>query len=403
MACYALSFLGFVINFVRVESVMARGSRCGDVRAADMEPSFKSFISKHGRSYKAGSAEYKQRFDLFLRMHGKVVQHNCHVKSLWEAGHTRFSDRTDEELASYHEFTGRLKPRSKPTKVEALSMVAAVRHPAGLPPVMSWKHLQAMQTVQDQGSCGSCWAVATGVVLRAHAEIWSEPRNFSIQQLVSCTPNQRKCGGSGGCDGATGELAMAYALQVGLTTEDEFKYRALNMKCPKRLVEGAPSFGLGGGAQFGMTSYLQLDSNKAWPLMSKLVELGPIATSVAADSAWFVYRSGIMDTCDRDSPIVNHLVTLVGYGQEGDTKFYELMNSWGQDWGEGGFIKLLRTDHDDELCGMDDKPLDGVACEGDDAPVKVCGMCGILYDSVVPIFAGSFAGVRRSGFAAGTR
>jgi cathepsin L len=196
---------------------------------------------------------------------------------------------------------------------------------------------------------------------------------------------------------------MAYALEFGLTTEDEFPYEAEDVPCPASMMQQPGGSVNGAGAQFGMTGFLQLETNKARPLMLKLVELGPIATSVAADESWFWYSRGIMNTCDTSRPIVNHLVVLVGYGVQGNDKFYELQNSWGQHWGDGGFIKLLRTDEDDELCGMDDKPQDGLACEGEDEPVQVCGMCGVLYDSVVPVFSGSVQIARRVQSSVGDR
>jgi cathepsin L len=378
---------------------MARqsGSSCGTVDDAEtVETSFKSFIEKHQRRYTFGTEEYRMRLELFQRAHAKVTQHNCRSGNSWTAGLTPFSDRTDGELASYRGLNKRVSSRVKPTRMESLTELRAESHLMNLPAEVSWKHLQAMNYIQDQGTCGSCWAVASGTVLRAHAELWSEPKNFSIQQLVSCTRNDRKCGGSGGCDGATGELAMAYALEFGLTTEEEFPYEAEDVPCPASMLQQAGGGVNNGGALFGMTGFLQLETNKARPLMVKLVELGPIASSVAADESWFWYTRGIMNTCDTSRPIVNHLVVLVGYGVQGNDKFYELQNSWGQHWGDSGFIKLKRTDADDELCGMDDKPQDGIACEGENDPVRVCGMFGVLFDSVVPVFAGSVASVRRA-------
>eukprot|EP00927_Polykrikos_kofoidii_P014140 TRINITY_DN1616_c0_g1_i2.p1 TRINITY_DN1616_c0_g1~~TRINITY_DN1616_c0_g1_i2.p1 ORF type:complete len:407 (-),score=43.75 TRINITY_DN1616_c0_g1_i2:311-1531(-) len=406
MARFSLLALGCMAKLASVEAIMARlgGSSCGTADdAKSVESSFTQFIEKYGRRYTPGTAEYSMRLEMFQRAHAKVTQHNCQSGNSWTAGLTPFSDRMDGELARYRGLNKRVSSRAGPSKKESLTEFRAESHLVSLPAEVSWKHLQAMNYIQDQGACGSCWATASATALRAHAEIWSEPRNFSVQQLVSCTRNDHKCGGSGGCDGATGELAMAYALEFGLTTEDEFPYEAEDVPCPASMMQQPGGSVNGAGAQFGMTGFLQLETNKARPLMLKLVELGPIATSVAADESWFWYSRGIMNTCDTSRPIVNHLVVLVGYGVQGNDKFYELQNSWGQQWGDGGFIKLLRTDEDDELCGMDDKPQDGLACEGEDEPVQVCGMCGVLYDSVVPVFSGSVQIARRVQSSVGDR
>ncbi len=85
-------------------------------------------------------------------------------------------------------------------------------------------------------------------------------------------------------------------------------------------------------------------------------------------------------------PVCIHPSQAVGYGADADGNGYWLVrNSWGEGWGEQGFIRLYRGAN--ESCGIDTKPGDGVACDGDPATVNVCGSCGIWFDTSYPIIA----------------
>jgi hypothetical protein len=140
------------------------------------------------------------------------------------------------------------------------------------------------------------------------------------------------------------------------------------------------------GASFGMTGWEKLASNKYSPLLHALYAKGPVAVALTANSL-FNYASGIFDSCD--DWVVNHAVTLVGFGKDKGVKYWMIQNSWGPAWGEKGRIRIARQEDEEKHCGMDDKPQDGVACKGETDPVKVCGTCGVLYDSVLPIFTSS--------------
>jgi hypothetical protein len=121
--------------------------------------------------------------------------------------------------------------------------------------------------------------------------------------------------------------------------------------------------------------------------MQSLVQRGPAAVAVFA-SLWFTYSHGIFDGCEKDA-VIDHAVALLGYGNDRKlgNKYWTIQNSWGPEWGENGRIRLLRRDDDEsEHCGIDKQPMEGTGCDGGPAEVKVCGMCGVLYDTVVPHF-----------------
>jgi cathepsin L len=202
---------------------------------------FTNYMRSHNRTYALRSTEFLERKSLFMERMQEAQHHNCkHGKRLWTAGPTSISDRTESELATLMGY----KP-SWNTKGQSIAggPEAQVRFHALVsdrPQLQSWPkqnftwtHLKAAREVIDQGSCGSCWAAGTVAVLRAHANIYSEYREFSLQQLVSCVPNPESCGGEGGCSGSTGELALDYVMHNGLELESSFPYKARDVPCPK--------------------------------------------------------------------------------------------------------------------------------------------------------------------------
>jgi cathepsin L len=250
--------------------------------------------------------------------------------------------------------------------------------------------------------------VTASTVLDAHGEIYNAAQSsFGAQSILDCTPNPHKCGGKGGCQGATVELAMNQVMRRGVLSEDEQEYVGQDMTCRKKksLLQFA---GLGdhaadsndlssegrrdasegdAGLKIGMIGWERLPENKYAPLLRAVAELGPVAVSVAARE-WDLYVGGVFDGCHKDA-VIDHAVTLVGYGKDkvSSVKYWLIQNSWGPDWGESGHIKLLRSETEEtDYCGTDNQPQDGTACENGPASVKVCGMCGILYDNVVPHF-----------------
>lgn len=256
-----------------------------------------------------------------------------------------------------------------------------------LPKSKSWMHLKTAPRVKDQGSCGSCWAIATISTLEAHSEIYNKKgRTFSAQQVVECTPNPRACGGTGGCEGATVELGMDYIVKNGLATEDEHPYHAQDGTCTAAKQSTLTATN-GGGAAFGLLSYKTLPSNEDAPLAEAVAHVGPVGVSAAA-GAWFEYSKGIFNGCSKNS-VIDHAITLFGYGHENKKKYWLIRNSWGRGWGENGFIRLLRHNSNEKYCGTDHNNQEGVGCKDDPKEVEVCGMCGVLYDSVVPFFHGS--------------
>jgi len=208
----------------------------------------------------------------------------------------------------------------------------------------------------------------------------NELSDLAEQQILDCTSNPDQCGGTGGCGGGTPQLAYTQIQAMGgLASEWTYPYTSYfgsNFECKFNGSAQNPMVQLSG--------FEVLPSNEYTPLMTQAAS-GPVAISVDA-SSWFAYESGVYNGCNQTNPDIDHAVQLVGYGtdpQLGD--FWLVRNSWSPNWGESGYIRLMRTST--VQCGTDNHPSDGMGCKNGPPSVTVCGTCGILFDNSYPIIA----------------
>jgi len=340
---------------------------------------YESFRNVHGGSdFGEGTLSYDARRNLFHQRKAEVNAHNARNVS-WKMAINHFSDQTEAELGYMLGYKREMGSRGAASS----SFIEINDHEkeldtSKLASEVDWRSslLKSSTWVRNQGSCGSCWAVASVGALEMHMEkAHGQATKLSHQQLVDCVQNPRHCGGKGGCDGATAELAFDYTQQNGIASDDAYKSSggSCNAKHPSSL---------------SVAAFTSLPANKGSHLLNAVATHGPVVVS-ADGGAWFGYSTGVFSGCQKDT-VVNHAVVALGYGhdQASNKKFWLIRNSWGPDWGEKGFIKVERHTGDSDYCGTDSKPLDGVFCE-DNAPAStpVCGMCGITSDSAFPTIA----------------
>lgn len=400
-------------------SILKTGNE-SDSRCEFLTDSFPQFIARFDRGYKLGSEEYTKREAIFNRNVEAIKSQNC-LDEGWTSDVNHLTDWTDSELMQLRGYKGQKRAQNHArTELRAFKSADEVVDDwrQSLPETVDWGNLTSIQEDRDQGSCGSCWAYAAETVLRAHAEIHNRAHKFSVAQIISCTPNPRECGGQGGCEGATAELAFEYVMQAGLMKEKELPgggqvacpatSRVLNEKATAVILsaDGAeihesPKDALK-GMEIGMTGWTKFPENKEHMLVRSLVEKGPIAISVAAGYKWNFYSGGVMSRHGCDSRnVINHAVVLYGFGVAHGNgrkprrhdqqhkiapKYWQIKNSWGRSWGEMGSLRLERLEDEEKYCGWDKQPEVGTGCKGGPSEVLVCGSCGILYDTVQPHF-----------------
>ncbi|CAJ1337018.1 unnamed protein product [Effrenium voratum] len=371
------------------------------VRAASAEDiqAYEAFRSQFGRQ---DARDYQQRLVFFMQRRAEVDAQNA--KGTWRAKVNKFADMTDLE---YQELLGYRKPRRSPLMRSASLLQLGSGGFGGVARSRDWRKALASggpEFLRTQGGCGSCWAVAAAGALEMHAEIAeadapshnaseaaapAAARRLSVGQVLRCTPNPRHCGGEGGCSGATAELAFAFVARYGVVAEADWEPDGDDSGDHREIEVKDEMSGLRGRCAarpaLRTTGFVKLPQNQLWPLLAAVSEKGPVVVSVDAEP-WTIYDSGVFNGCKQDATI-NHAVLLVGYGECTEGKYWLIRNSWGNDWGENGYMRLLRHDGDEGhngYCGTDRDPKVGVGCDGGPATLPVCGMCGILSDSSYP-------------------
>jgi cathepsin L len=339
----------------------------------DRDYTFQKYQAEFSREYT--DEEVPIRREIFERNLQAIRQHNADPTKTWKVGVNHFTDRTDAEFRTR---LGLKKSLLYKHHAESLVVERPPVTDMAIPSSVDWRDKGIITPVKDQGECGSCWTFATAQTTESYWAMATGKLNIlSEQQILDCTPNPQHCGGTGGCEGGTVELAWAQITAMGgLSSEWTYPYTSYfgtDSTCKMNQVARVAR----------VAKYVNLPVNEQAPVLNYVAMNGPLAISVEANS-WSGYETGVFNGCNQTNPDLDHAVMLVGYGTDPQFGDYWLVrNSWSPQWGEQGYIRLKRQNP--VTCGIDLNPSDGDGCTGGPPTVTVCGTCGILYDTLYPI------------------
>lgn len=204
---------------------------------------------------------------------------------------------------------------------------------------VDWTDTPCVSAIQYQGNCGDCWAFASVSALESLQCIQNGKTSvtkYSEQQVVSCSSNTY------GCNGGAPEYAIEYAQQSGLCTEADYPYTSGEGSVASCGASSCNSVSM------GISGYDYVDSPTA--LAERVAQQPVIIAVYSSDNAWKQYTGGVLSSCSTNME-PDHAVVVVGYT---DTE-WKIRNSWGETWGEQGYMRMERQDSGysgDGICSM---------------------------------------------------
>ena len=214
-----------------------------------------------------------------------------------------------------------------------------------IPKSIDWRSKNAVTHVKNQGQCGNCWAFSsTGSIEGAWAIKNHNLYNLSEQMLTDCSRNY----GNNGCEGGLMDNAFKYIIDNGgLCTEKEYPYIGNDSICLQNQCNNVVK----------IKSYTDVKPNDE-TILKRAVAIGPVSVAIQANvSSFRFYKSGVYQDPECGDQL-DHGVLVVGYGTDQDLDYWIVKNSWSPEWGDNGYIKILRNDanSDSGMCGIASQP-----------------------------------------------
>jgi cathepsin L len=209
-----------------------------------------------------------------------------------------------------------------------------------------WRSKNVVGSIKNQLNCGCCYAFASAAVFESLYAIKMKSTTvteLSPQQIADCSSN-----GNNGCNGGNFGPTVRYVLGQGgkIATIASYPYAGQKQTCKTSGINQV---------NLGSIQYAAIPEGDEKTMADSLLNYGPLFIGLDADSKLFMfYKSGILDitSCPNRRQDMDHALVAVGYGYDSVLKqsYWIIKNSWGEKWGENGYVRLIKDKGN--MCGI---------------------------------------------------
>jgi len=286
---------------------------------------------EHGKVYT--TEEEESKYSVWLLNKAEVEAHNANYEATYTQKLTEWDDMTQEEFDEIY-LHGYIQSNE-----EDANVTIHVPSDEPLPNDVDWRNQGYVTGVKNQGRCGSCYSFSASGALEGQ---WFKSQgqlvSLSESQIVDCSGRY----GNMGCRGGRYQSAWSYLRAAG-GDESEQAY-------PYTPRQGWCRFNRG-QAVAQVSGYQNVRHGDERSLASAIGSVGPVSVAIDASRPGFRrYHGGVFFDPWCSSSRMNHAVLAVGYGSEGGQDYYLVKNSWGTQYGVGGYVKMARNRENN--CGI---------------------------------------------------
>ncbi|XP_058443071.1 cathepsin B-like [Malaya genurostris] len=238
-----------------------------------------------------------------------------------------------------------------------LLLESAVKLPDSFDAREKWPDCPSLREIRNQGCCGSCWAISAASTMTDRWCIHSQNKSqfsFGSYDLIACCHH---CGD--GCEGGNLGPAWKYWVERGVSSGGPYNSQTgchpypidvchskdeddKQFKCSRKCQLSYNQTSYLRDLRFGREAYsVAMDEGR---IMEEIFLNGPVQASFKLYKDFKAYRSGVYRHVWGPFE-TGHAIKIFGWGTENNVKYWLCANSWGDDWGDNGFFKIIRGEN----------------------------------------------------------